>query len=163
GAALDTVAQVDGAEQGGSRDDDGPQLHGGQDGLPELDLIAEHEDDAVAAPHALGAKPGGHAIGALGHLGPGAGGLAAILFEDALRRLNEAGMSRRKTITGGLTVKYLFLLYDNESAMPAFGSEESQQQQQAYGAFYEDVANRGLFQSGDPVQGSATAKTVRVR
>jgi hypothetical protein len=60
-------------------------------------------------------------------------------------------------------VKYLFLLYDDEGSMPAAGSPESQQQYQAYGAFYQDVNERGLFQSGDPVQGSATATTVRVR
>lgn len=60
-------------------------------------------------------------------------------------------------------MKYLFLLYNNEQARPAPGSVESQQLQQAYGAFYEDVSRRGLFQSGDPVQASQTAKTVRVR
>jgi hypothetical protein len=60
-------------------------------------------------------------------------------------------------------MKYLFLLYDNEKTMPAMGSAESQQQQQAYGEFYQDVSSRGLFQSGDPVQGSETATTVRVR
>jgi hypothetical protein len=60
-------------------------------------------------------------------------------------------------------VKYLFLLYQNEKAAPAPGSAEMQQQLQAYGAFYEDVSRRGLFQSGDPVQGSQTATTVRVR
>jgi hypothetical protein len=60
-------------------------------------------------------------------------------------------------------VKYLFLLYDNEGAMPAFDTPESEKQQQAYGAFFEDVSRRGLFQSGDPVQGSSTATTVRVR
>ena len=60
-------------------------------------------------------------------------------------------------------MKYLFLLYEDEKAAPAPGSAESQQQYQAYGAFFEDVNRRGLFQSGDPVQGSQTAKTVRVR
>jgi hypothetical protein len=60
-------------------------------------------------------------------------------------------------------VKYLFLLYEDEAATPAPGTPELQQQLQAYGAFYEDVAARGLFQSGDPVQSSVTATTVRVR
>jgi hypothetical protein len=60
-------------------------------------------------------------------------------------------------------MKYLFLLYDNEALAPAPGSPEMQQQLQGYGAFYEEVASRGLFQSGDPVQGSNTATTVRVR
>jgi hypothetical protein len=60
-------------------------------------------------------------------------------------------------------VKYLFLLYDNESAMPKPGSAELQNQLQAYGAFYEDTAKKGAFQSGDPVQPSQNATTVRVR
>jgi len=71
-------------------------------------------------------------------------------------------MSWSKLI-GGSSVKYLFLLYENEQATPAPGSPELQQQLQAYGAFYEDASSRGLFQSGDPVQGSQTATTVRVR
>jgi hypothetical protein len=79
-----------------------------------------------------------------------------------LRRLSEAGMSRPYS-NGGCPVKYLFLLYDNEGSMPVFGTPESEQQQQAYGEFYQDATQRGIFQSGDPVQGSNTATTVRVR
>lgn len=60
-------------------------------------------------------------------------------------------------------MKYLFLLYNNEQTRLAPDSPEMQQVLQAYGAFYEDVSSRGLFQSGDPVQGSDTATTVRVR
>jgi hypothetical protein len=60
-------------------------------------------------------------------------------------------------------MKYLFLLYADESQAPKLGSPEMDQQQAAYGAYYEDVAGRGLFKGGDPVQPSATATTVRVR
>jgi hypothetical protein len=38
-----------------------------------------------------------------------------------------------------------------------------EQQQQAYGRFYQDVSEHGMFQGGDPVQPSSTATTVRVR
>lgn len=60
-------------------------------------------------------------------------------------------------------MKYLFLLYADEARMPAPGSAELQQQVDAYGRYYDEVSSRGLFQSGDPVQPSSTATTVRVR
>jgi hypothetical protein len=60
-------------------------------------------------------------------------------------------------------MKYLFLLYADESQGPRPGSPEMDRQQAAYGAYYEDVAGHGLFKAGEPVQPSATATTVRVR
>jgi hypothetical protein len=60
-------------------------------------------------------------------------------------------------------MKYLFLLYADESGFPAPGSPEAQAQLEAYGAFFNEVDGRGLFQAGDPVQPSATATTVTVR
>jgi hypothetical protein len=60
-------------------------------------------------------------------------------------------------------MKYLFLLYADEAKMPAPGSAEFQQQADAFGRYYEEVSGKGLFQSGDPVQASSTATTVRVR
>jgi hypothetical protein len=60
-------------------------------------------------------------------------------------------------------MKYLYLLYADESAAPAPGSPELEQQLDAYGRYYQEVSERGLFQSGDPVQPSSTATTVRVR
>jgi hypothetical protein len=60
-------------------------------------------------------------------------------------------------------MKYLFLLYADESGFPAPDSPEAKAQYEAYGAFFEEVNGRGLFQAGDPVQRSATAATVTVR
>ena len=60
-------------------------------------------------------------------------------------------------------MKYLFLLYADESGFPAPGSPELQAQLEAYGAFFEEVDGRGQFQAGDPVQPSTTATTVTVR
>lgn len=60
-------------------------------------------------------------------------------------------------------MKYLYLLYADESKAPAPGTPDFEQQNQAYGRYYEEVAGRGLFQAGDPVQPSSTATTVRVR
>src|SRR5260370_39426308 len=64
---------------------------------------------------------------------------------------------------GGLSVKYLYLLYANESKLPGPGSPEFDQQNAAYGSFYEEAAGPGGVQSGDPVQPSSSSTTVRVR
>ena len=60
-------------------------------------------------------------------------------------------------------MKYLFLLYADESRFPAPGTPELQAQLEAYGAFFEEVDGRGQFQAGDPVQPSSAATTVTVR
>jgi hypothetical protein len=60
-------------------------------------------------------------------------------------------------------LRYLYLLYADESKAPAPGTPDFDRQNEAYGRYYEEVSGRGLFQSGDPVQPSATATTVRVR
>jgi hypothetical protein len=60
-------------------------------------------------------------------------------------------------------MKYLLLLYADESAMPPVESPEFQAQAAAYGAFFEEIDKRGVFQAGDPVQPSAAATTVTVR
>jgi hypothetical protein len=60
-------------------------------------------------------------------------------------------------------MKYLYLLYADESKMPAPDSAQMQQQQAAFGAYYDELSKRGMFKAGDPVQPSKTATTVRVR
>ena len=60
-------------------------------------------------------------------------------------------------------MKYLYLLYADESKMPAPESPQMQQQQAAFGKYYEELTAKGMFKAGDPVQGSKTSKTVRVR
>src|SRR5256885_16865321 len=70
---------------------------------------------------------------------------------------------RRRCQKGRSPMKYLFLLYADESGSPAPGSPELQAELEAYGAFFEEVDGRGQFQAGDPVQPSASATTVTVR
>jgi hypothetical protein len=60
-------------------------------------------------------------------------------------------------------MKYLYLLYADESKMPAADSPQMQQQEAAFGKYYEELSGRGMFKAGDPVQPSKTATTVRVR
>jgi hypothetical protein len=60
-------------------------------------------------------------------------------------------------------MKFLYLLYADESKMPAPDSAQMQQQEAAFGAYYDELSKRGMFKAGDPVQPSKTATTVRVR
>jgi hypothetical protein len=60
-------------------------------------------------------------------------------------------------------MKYLYLLYADESKMPTPDSPQMQQQEAAFGRYYEELSGKGMFKAGDPVQPSKTATTVRVR
>ena len=60
-------------------------------------------------------------------------------------------------------MKYLYLLYADESKMPAPGSEQFNAQNDAFNKYFEEINGKGLFKAGDPVQPSKTSKTVRVR
>jgi hypothetical protein len=60
-------------------------------------------------------------------------------------------------------MKYLYLLYADEAKLPAADSPQMQQQQAAFGRYYEELSGKGMFKAGDPVQPSKTATTVRVR
>jgi hypothetical protein len=60
-------------------------------------------------------------------------------------------------------MKYLYLLYADESKLPAPDSPQMQQQEAAFGRYYEELSAKGMFKAGDPVQPSKAATTVRVR
>jgi hypothetical protein len=60
-------------------------------------------------------------------------------------------------------MKYLYLLYADESRTPAPGTPEMQGVLDAYGAYFQEISERGLIKGGDPIQPSSTAVTVRVR
>ncbi len=81
-AAVDPVAQVGGAEQRGGGDDDGAELHRGEGRLPQLGLVAEHDEEAVLGADPQPAQPVGDPVGAGGHLGEGHPGLGAVLLDD---------------------------------------------------------------------------------
>ena len=60
-------------------------------------------------------------------------------------------------------MKYLYLLYGDESRMPAPGSPAFEGQNDAFNKYFEELDGKGMFKAGDPVQPSKTSKTVRVR
>ena len=60
-------------------------------------------------------------------------------------------------------MKYLYLLYADESRMPAPGSPQFDAQNEAFNKYFAEIDGAGMFKAGDPVQASKTSKTVRVR
>jgi len=60
-------------------------------------------------------------------------------------------------------VKYLYLLYADESKMPHPGTPAFDAQNTAFNNYFEEINSKGLFKAGEPVQASSTSKTVRVR
>ena len=60
-------------------------------------------------------------------------------------------------------MKYLYLLYADESKMPAPGSAQFDAQNDAFNNYFAEIDGKGMFKAGDPVQPSKTATTVRVR
>jgi len=60
-------------------------------------------------------------------------------------------------------VKYLYLLYADESKMPHPGAPGFDAQNEAFNKYFAEIDGKGIFKAGDPVQGSSSSKTVRVR
>ncbi len=60
-------------------------------------------------------------------------------------------------------MKYLLLIYDNEHAAQQMTAEEAQADMQAYFALDEKMRAAGLQPSGEALEPSHTAKSVRVR
>lgn len=60
-------------------------------------------------------------------------------------------------------MKYLYLLYADESKMPAPGSAQFDAQNEAFNSYFAEIDGKGLFKAGDPVHASKESKTVRVR
>src|SRR4029077_20529162 len=69
----------------------------------------------------------------------------------------------RAAMHKGVNVKYLYLLYADESKMPAPGSAAFNAQNDAFNNYFAELDGKGMFKAGDPVQPSRTSKTVRVR
>src|SRR5207245_6605703 len=75
--------------------------------------------------------------------------------------LNTPSASAAKTKES--SVKYLYLLYADESKMPAPGSPAFDAQNNAFNEYFAEIDGKGMFKAGDPVQPSKTSTTVRVR
>ena len=60
-------------------------------------------------------------------------------------------------------MKYALLIYANEQDWANQSEEQGQAQFQEYMVFTKDIVDRGIYQSGEALQPTATATTVRVR
>lgn len=59
--------------------------------------------------------------------------------------------------------RYMLLIYDNEKTAIAPGTPEWDGMMAGYGAFTQEVQQKGVFLAGDPLVDTPAAKTVRVR
>jgi hypothetical protein len=60
-------------------------------------------------------------------------------------------------------MRYLLAIYGDEQRFATATEAENAAVADAYNAFTKDIVDRGLFQSGDALEPSNTATTVRVR
>jgi hypothetical protein len=60
-------------------------------------------------------------------------------------------------------MRYALLIYANEQDWANQSEEQAQTQFQDYMAFTKDIVDRGIMQSGEALQPTSTATTVRVR
>jgi hypothetical protein len=60
-------------------------------------------------------------------------------------------------------MRYALLIYASEQDWASQSEEQAQAQFQDYMAFTKDVVDRGIMRSGEALQPTATATTVRVR
>lgn len=60
-------------------------------------------------------------------------------------------------------MKYMFLIYGDESTFPSWTEERSRKNMEGHMALAGELGANGRLHGGDPLQGSATATTVRVR
>ena len=58
--------------------------------------------------------------------------------------------------------KYMLLIYEDPQTGPAPDTPEAQQEFQEYGTFTQQIQEDGAFVSGEPLQSTDTATTVRV-
>jgi hypothetical protein len=58
-------------------------------------------------------------------------------------------------------MQYMLLIYGDEAARAQASKEQMTQMMSAYMAYTEAMKKAGVYQSGNPLQGSSTATTVR--
>ena len=60
-------------------------------------------------------------------------------------------------------MRYALLIYASEQDWASQSEEQAQAQFQEYMSFTKDIVDRGIYQSGEALQPTASATTVRVR
>ncbi len=60
-------------------------------------------------------------------------------------------------------MQYLLLIYENEAARPSPGGDAHGKMMGDYHAFTQDIVAKGKFKSGDALEPTSTATTVRIQ
>ena len=60
-------------------------------------------------------------------------------------------------------MRYILLIYGNDNPNPAPTQEQMNAEMNAYNTFTQEISERGVLLSGDALQPTTTATTVRVR
>jgi hypothetical protein len=60
-------------------------------------------------------------------------------------------------------MRYVLLIYTDETDRPAWGTPEGDAEVKAYDEFHGEVTQRGVLRGGDPLLRVSEAKSVRVR
>jgi hypothetical protein len=60
-------------------------------------------------------------------------------------------------------MRFMLLIWTSEADRPEWGTPEGETEAKEYDAFHGELAQRGVFQSGEPLRRIAEAKSVRVR
>jgi hypothetical protein len=60
-------------------------------------------------------------------------------------------------------MRYMLLIYDDESVLGGMSQEERDRLFQAYFAYHAEISEAGVFLQGEPLQPTQSATTVRVR
>ena len=66
-AALEAVDEVARPGRRGRGHEHRTELHDAEHGVPQLDLVAEHEQHGIASPNAEAGEPGRHLVGTTAH------------------------------------------------------------------------------------------------
>ena len=60
-------------------------------------------------------------------------------------------------------MQYMLLIYDSETRMAAMSESDVGEMMAGFGKFTQEIKDSGQFVAGDPLQGTPTARSVRVR
>ena len=60
-------------------------------------------------------------------------------------------------------MRCMLLIYTSEADRPAWGTPEGDAEAKGYDGFHDEVTQRGVFRSGEPLLRVAEAKSVKVR
>jgi hypothetical protein len=74
-----------------------------------------------------------------------------------------SGTPTNTTLHEDIAMKYLCLIYGEESSMAKMSQDDGAKMMADYGAYTQDIQKSGHYLGGNPLQPTSTATTVRIR